>query len=206
MIASLKLASLVDFFVQSEGSTSNRGQNDQNNQATAAALPARSKKSDSDLVRKNEENFRFCPSEKNMDKLLEDLPPFTYNTIVKYVRNSGKNNQNSADYMVMKPFERGVNFFSEGYLHNVGAKNHKESKTFYFRALCYRSLRNSEPPHKIRLAISTEQPYDVLASSCTCVAGSLEFCNHAVGLLYLVSHYSMTKAKMVHAWSTMTYM
>ena len=106
----------------------------------------------------------------------------------------------------MKPFERDVNFFSEGYLHNVGAKNHKDSKTFYFRALCYRSLRKSEPPHKIRLAISTEQPYDVLASSCTCVAGSLGFCNHAVGLLYLVSHYSMTKAKMVHAWSTMTYM
>ena len=79
--------------------TDDRGQNDQNNQATAAALPARSKKSDSDLVRKNEEKFRFCPSEKNMDKLLEDLPPFTYNTIVKYVRNSGKNNQHSPDYM-----------------------------------------------------------------------------------------------------------
>ena len=120
------------------------------------------------------------------------------NTIVKYVRNSGKNIQHSPDYMVMKPFERGVNFFIEGYLHKVGAQNHKESKTFYFRALCYRSLRKSEPPHKIRLAISTEQPYDVLASSCTCVAGSLGFCNHAVGLMYLVSHYSMTKAKMVH--------
>ena len=66
--------------------------------------------------------------------------------------------------MVLKPFEGGVNFFVERYLHNVGAKNHKESKTFYFRALCYRSLRKSEPPHKIRLAISTEQPYDVLAS------------------------------------------
>ena len=39
--------------------------------------------------------------------------------------------------------------------------------------------------------------YDVLASSCTCVAGSLGFCNHAVGLMYLVSHYSMTKAKMI---------
>ena len=35
-------------------------------------------KSDSDLVRENKEKFRFCPSEKNMDKLLDDLPPFTY--------------------------------------------------------------------------------------------------------------------------------
>ena len=47
--------------------TDDRGQNDQNNQATAAALRARSKKSDSDLVRENEEKFRFCPSEKNME-------------------------------------------------------------------------------------------------------------------------------------------
>ena len=67
--------------------TDDRGQNDQNNQATASALRARSKKSDSDLVSRseNEEKFRFCPSEKNMEKLLDDLPPFTYNTIVKYV-------------------------------------------------------------------------------------------------------------------------
>ena len=75
--------------------TDDRGQNDQNNQATAAALRARSKKSDLDLVRENEEKFRFCPSENNMDKLLDDLPSFPYNTIVKYVRNAGKNIQHS---------------------------------------------------------------------------------------------------------------
>lgn len=99
--------------------------------------------------------------------------------------------------MVMKPFERGVNFFIEGYFHNVLVKHHIESKTFYFRARCYRSLRKSESPHQIKLAISTEQPFDVLASSCTCVAGSLGFCNHAVGLMYLVSHYYLTKTKSV---------
>ena len=104
------------------------------------------------VVRENEEKFRFCPSEKNMNKLLDDLPPFTYNTIVKYVGNSGKKIQHSPDYMVMKPFESGVNFFIEGYLHNVGAKNHKESKTFYFRALCYRSLRKVNPHIKYRVS------------------------------------------------------
>ena len=78
--------------------TDDRRQNNQNNQATTATLRARSKKSDSDLVRENEEKFRFCPSEKNMDKLLDDLPPFTYNTIVKYVRNSGKNIQHSLEF------------------------------------------------------------------------------------------------------------
>ena len=99
--------------------------------------------------------------------------------------------------MVMKPFERGVNFFIEGYLHNVFAKKHAESNSFYFRALCYRSLRKSEPPHKIRIAISLKEPYHVLGASCTCVAGALGFCNHAIGLMYLISHYYMTKAKVI---------
>ena len=101
-------------------------------------------------------------------------------------------------HMVMKPLERGVNFFIEGYLHDVVADHHVESQTFYLRALCYRSLRKSEPPHKRRLAISTKQPnFDLLGSSWTCVAGSLEFCNHALGLMYLVSHFFMTKIKVI---------
>ena len=100
--------------------------------------------------------------------------------------------------MVMKPFERGVNFFIEGYLHDVIGHHHVESQTFYLIALCYRSLRKSEPPHNLRLAISTKQPnFDVLGSSCTCVAGSLGFCYHAVGLMYLVSHFFMTKIKAI---------
>ena len=57
--------------------TDDRRQNNQNNQATTAALRARSKKSDSDLVRENEEKFRFCPSEKNMDQQLILLPKST---------------------------------------------------------------------------------------------------------------------------------
>ena len=60
------------------------------------------------------------------------------------------------------------------------------------------SLRKSQPPHKLRLAISTKQPnFDVLGSSCTCVAGSLGFCDHAVGLMHLVSHFFMTKIKVI---------
>ena len=68
-----------------------------------------------------------------MDKSLNNLPPFTFNSIVKYVRNSGKSIQQAPDYMVVKPFERGANFFIEGYIHNVLAKFHSASKTFYFR-------------------------------------------------------------------------
>ena len=84
-------------------------------QAQAVSVsPVQTSKSDSDLVRDNEEKFRFCPQEKDMDKMLDGLPPFTFNSIVKYIRNSGKNIQHSPDYMVMKPLERGVNFLLKG--------------------------------------------------------------------------------------------
>ena len=105
-------------------------QNDNGDQSKAVS-PVQTSKSDSDLViETDEEKFRFCPQEKDMDKMLDDLPPFTFNSIVKYVRNSGKNMQHSPDYMVIKPFERGVNFFIEGYLHNLLGKHHNESQTF----------------------------------------------------------------------------
>jgi len=127
---------------------------DRNTTHVQACAPT--KKSDVQLLRENEEKFKFCPSVKDMRKCLDGPPPFTYNSVVKYVRISGKSIQQSPDYMVMKPFERGVNFFIEEYLHDVAAHHHVESQTFYLRALCYRSLRKSEPPHKLWRAISTK--------------------------------------------------
>ena len=48
-----------------------------------------SSKTDSDLLKENEEKFKFCPLEKDMTKYLDGLPPFTFNSIVRYVRTSG---------------------------------------------------------------------------------------------------------------------
>ena len=110
-----------------------------------AQVTQSSTKSDTDLLRENEEISQFCPPERNMTKIFDGLPPFKINSIVKYVRtSSGENIKQSPDYMVMKFFERGVNFFIEGHIHNVFAKHHVESGRFYLRALCYRSLRKLE--------------------------------------------------------------
>ena len=113
-----------------------------------------------------------CPETGSMTKVLDGLPPFTFNSIVRHVRKSGKRMQKCADYMVIKPFERGVNFCVEGYLHSVFVKNCIDEHCFFVRACCYRSLRKSEMPHKIKLCICTQPPYDVLGSSYTDVLGS----------------------------------
>ena len=45
----------------------------------------------------------------------------------------------------------------------------------------------------------------MLGSFCICVAGSLGFCNHAIGLMYLLkSHYSMASMKTVPDYATCT--
>ena len=78
-----------------------------------------------------------------MDKLLDDLPPFTYNAIVKYVRNSGKNIQHSPDYMVMKPFERDVIFLLKDTFITSGPRIIKRAKPFNsepFATEVYRKL------------------------------------------------------------------
>ena len=138
------------------------------------------------------------PDSKNMTKQLAGLPPFTFNSIIKFVHKSGKRlSQNSRDYVAMKPFERGVNFFIEGYVHNVLVLHCAHDGRFFIRASWHRSLRKSETPHRIRLVISTESPYDVLGSSCTWVAGSVGFCNHAIPVMYLVPHYSMGNVKAI---------
>ena len=46
-----------------------------------AASPLQTKKSDPEIVWENEKKFQFCPSEKEMGKMLDDLHPFTYNSV-----------------------------------------------------------------------------------------------------------------------------
>lgn len=111
-------------------------ENDNGDQAKAVS-PFQISKSDSDLVWENKEKFQFCPQENDMDKMLNDLPPSLSILLSSILETLVKIFSTPPDYMVMKPFEGGVNFFIEGYLHSVLVKHHIESKTFYFRAHFY---------------------------------------------------------------------
>ena len=63
--------------------------------------------------------------------------------------------------------------------------------------VCKRVMHTPPPPTKLDLAISLKEPHHVLGSSSTCVAGALGSYNHAIGLMYLFSHFYMTKAKVI---------
>ena len=53
---------------------------DKNTAQAKACAPT--KKSGIELLRENEEKFKFCLSEKDMKKCLDGHPPFTYNSVV----------------------------------------------------------------------------------------------------------------------------
>ena len=54
-----------------------RVQQNENGDQGKAASSVQTKNSHSEIVRDNIEKFRFCPQEKNMDKMLDDFSEFT---------------------------------------------------------------------------------------------------------------------------------
>ena len=57
------------------------------------------------------EKMKRKRTEKDVKKCLDCFPQLTYHSVIKYVCTSGKSIQQTPEYMVMKPFERGVNLF-----------------------------------------------------------------------------------------------
>ena len=97
VIARLKLASLVDFFfVHSEMCTDDCGQNDQNNKATALHFVLEAKRATYILLERMRKSLDFVPRRRIwINYWTIFLHSGMLYTIVKYVRNAGKNIQHS---------------------------------------------------------------------------------------------------------------
>ena len=64
--------------------------------------------------------------------------------------------------------EQGSRFFREGYIHGVTLGVAKTGSSTTVDAKCYRSMRKSEPPHKLFLTVADDKLEDAL---CSCTAG-----------------------------------
>ena len=73
-----------------------------------------------------------------------------------WVRNSNKNIQHPPDYIVMKPFERGVKYFIEGYLHN----RRSAFRVIIFELTCepwkqwMKNIRRSKSSRSLQITLS----------------------------------------------------
>lgn len=103
------------------------------------------------------------------------LPALTFEDVVKYSKDrSGCSNTAKACKFMAEP----------GYLHDI--KVIYNGDTSIIGCKCYRSMRKSEPPHKLEVTIKLTGD-NSLAGRRSCVAGIGGFCHHVVGLLYYLA-------------------
>ena len=95
----------------------------------------------------------------------------------------------NAQSYVEKPLEKGYKFFFENYVFGVlcllnGSEVHVKGK-------CYRSQRKSDRPHDVMVILSLAGI--VNKARCSCAAGENGYCNHTMGLLYLIDQCNQIK-------------
>ena len=90
--------------------------------------------------------------------MADDLAPIPDQITVSFLPNSSNLSQ--------KSLERGLNYYVQGYIHDVKIFNEKNG--VQVAAKCWRSMRKSEKPHQLNLTLSTDSITD---SFCSCTAG-----------------------------------
>ena len=111
---------------------------------------------------------------------------FSYLNIVEHAKKSGR----EAKSYVEKPLEKGYKFFYENYCHDVLCK--LEENEIHVKGKCFRSQKKNERPHNVTVILLTTG--DVKRAKCSCPAGANGYCNHTMGLLYLIDHVIKLKA------------
>ena len=101
-------------------------------------------------------------------------------TLLKMLKKRGRNTQS----YVEKALEKGYKFFFENYLLNGSEVNVKGK--------CYRSQRKSNRSHDDMVILSLAG--NLNKARCSCSAGENGYCNHTMGLLYLINHVMKLKA------------
>jgi len=94
-------------------------------------------------------------------KSLENIPKTTAFTISNHLQGCGKKEISA----------KGYKFFTENYLHNVFTRVDDSARCFV-KAMCYRSQKKSEAPHKTFIMLkNSEKTAEVAHANCSCKAG-----------------------------------
>uniref|UniRef100_A0A8W8MB74 SWIM-type domain-containing protein n=1 Tax=Magallana gigas TaxID=29159 RepID=A0A8W8MB74_MAGGI len=89
---------------------------------------------------------------------------------VKYLPNSSNLSE--------KALQKGLNYFTQGYIHDIKIFNSDES--VQAAARCWRSMRKNQSPHRLHLEIKNDS---INESHCSCKVGLNGHCSHIVGLI-----------------------
>lgn len=96
---------------------------------------------------------------------------------VKYLPNSSK--------LSDKVLQKGLNYFTQGYIHNI--KIYNSDVSVQAAARCWRSMRKNQSPHQLSLEIQNDS---ISESHCSCKVGYVFMChtNFRTSIKYLKDH------------------
>ena len=121
---------------------------------------------------------------------------FSYLNIVEHAKKTGRD----AKSYVEKPLKKGYKFFYENYCHDVCCRFNDNE--IHVKGKCFRSQRKNERPHNVTVTLSVTG--NVKNAKCSCAAGANGYCNHTMGLLYLIDHVIKLKAPEFPKFGTCT--
>ena len=96
-------------------------------------------------------------------------------------------NRNKQNHAVSTSMKKAKTFLDDEYLRDLTCAS--DDQYFYFKCLCYHSFKKIEPPHKLQVALCLVSGV-VKYALCTCVAGSVGFCNHVLAVMMKLCKFS----------------
>ena len=120
---------------------------------------------------------------------LQRMPLFTKAEMDLHISQSGKNiDRNKQNHAVPTSMKKAKTFLEDEYLRDIVAAS--DNEYFFFKCLCHHSFKKNEAPHKLQVALCLVSGA-VKYASCTCVAGSVGFCNHVLALMMKLCKFSL---------------
>lgn len=124
------------------------------------------------------------------------MPFFTRAELNLHIANSGKNiDSTSKSHSVPTSVRKATTFLNDEYLKDISATS--DENFFYFRSQCHHSFRKNDAPHNLKVALCILSG-EVKHASCSCVAGTVGFCNHILALLMKMCKFTLYECKHVN--------
>lgn len=121
---------------------------------------------------------------------------FTRAEIDVHISKSGKSfdgkSMTDAQHSVPTCMRKAKTFLEDEYLKDITATS--DDHHFYIKCLCHHSYKKNDPPHNLKVALDIITG-EVKNSKCTCVAGQVGFCNHALALMFKICKFSLYACK-----------
>ena len=99
------------------------------------------------------------------------------------------------NHSVPTSVRKATTFIQDEYLKEISAAS--DDTFFYFKSLCHHSFRKNEPPHNLKVTLCIVSGR-VKHAYCTCVAGTVGFCNHVLPLTMKICKFTLYECQSVN--------